>query len=125
MCSIDSLTDFSMEINNIIKEQFEKINELWIEQKLEEKYKISYASTTIKLNACYYLVNEWKKINKTGYSEIMDILEACKLDYEERNKNKFPDLFYKDNSELIKYYVYRKTELLIEKYIYNNCEYIA
>ncbi len=39
MCSIDSLTDFSMEINNIIKEQFEKTNELWIEQKLEEKYK--------------------------------------------------------------------------------------
>tara|TARA_Y100000994_G_C15549027_1_gene383259 strand:- start:394 stop:756 length:363 start_codon:yes stop_codon:yes gene_type:complete len=120
MYSIDSLTDFSMEINNIIKEQFEKINELWIEQKLEEKYKISYASSTIKLNACYYLVNEWKKINKTGYSEIMDILEACKTDFEERNKSNFPDIFYNDNSELIKYYVYRKTELLIDKYLYNN-----
>ena len=117
MSTIDCLYDFSNEINKIIEEHFEKTNKLWKEQQLEEKYKISYASSNIKFNACYYLSREWKKINKTGYTEIMDILEACKTDFEERNKSKFPDIFYEDTSELIKYYVYRKTELLIDKYL--------
>jgi len=117
MSTIDCLHDFSNEINKIIEEQFEKTNKLWKEQQLEEKYKISYTSSNIKLNACYYLSTEWKKINKTGYTEIMDILEACKTDFEEINNSKFPDIFYKDTSELIKYYVYRKTELLIDKYL--------
>ena len=117
MSTIDCLHDFSNEINKIIEEQFEKTNKLWKEQQLEEKYKISYASSNIKLNACYYLSTEWKKINKTGYTEIMDILEACKTDFEEINNSNFPDIFYEDTSELIKYYVYRKTELLIDKYL--------
>tara|TARA_B100001121_G_C18693461_1_gene624033 strand:+ start:2429 stop:2797 length:369 start_codon:yes stop_codon:yes gene_type:complete len=122
MSTIDCLHDFSNEINKIIEEQFEKTNKLWKEQQLEEKYKISYTSSNIKLNACYYLSTEWKKINKTGYTEIMDILEACKTDFEERNNSKFPDIFYEDTSELIKYYVYRKTELLIDKYLSYNCQ---
>jgi len=122
MSTIDCLHDFSNEINKIIEEQFEKTNKLWKEQQLEEKYKISYTSSNIKLNACYYLSTEWKKINKTGYTEIMDILEACKTDFEEINKSKFPDIFYEDTSELIKYYVYRKTELLIDKYLSYNCQ---
>ena len=119
MATLDNLPYFIKEITDVIEEQFVKINQLWEEQELEEQYKISYVSSIIKLNCCYYLVNEWKKTNK-GHSDIMDILEACKNDYENKNNSPIPNIFYSDASELMKYYVYRKCEILIDNYVINN-----
>jgi len=120
MTSIEKLPYLNDKISSVIKQQTSDANTIWKDYELDERYKEGWINSNVKLYCCYYFVIEWfnSELEDTYvYNEqLCEILEACKKEYVGINGSRmFPITLY-EPKKLLKHYIYKKCELLLNEY---------
>lgn len=119
MSTIENLPYLNNKINDVIAHETEIANAIWREQDIDYKHKDEWVNGKVKMFCCYHLVIEWFNTDMeesyTYDEQLCEILTACKNEYREiHGARRFPMLLYQPK-QLLKYYIYKKCELLIEK----------